>query len=119
MIAAAVATRSPDAVRKPIAWPCSMKKVQSSAVWFQPAPLDSASPPATSASVSVPSESASEAAIADLELGRLVEARPFGRDPIGDPVEHATERNLRIAEQRSRARGIGKQRRRRFLAGDL
>src|SRR6476620_6590117 len=96
-----------------------MKTAQSSAVWFQPAASDRASPPATSPGPSRSIASASEAAIADLELGRLAEARAACAHPRGDPVEHSPERNPRVAEQRRARRRVGKERRRRFLADDL
>ncbi len=105
--------------RQPIASPRSMKSVQSSAVWFQPAASESASPAAPSPRSSRSIASTSELAIADLELGRLVEARSARADPVGDPVEHAAERNQRVAEQARRLGRVGEERGLGLAPGDL
>src|SRR5512133_1743117 len=99
--------------------PWAMKGAQSSAVWFQRAASERRSPASRSAATSRAIASASEGAIADLELGGLPEARPAALHPVGDPVEHAAEGNQRRAEQRRRARRVREQRRRRLLADDL
>src|SRR5436190_3626761 len=105
--------------RTPKAAPAAMKNDQSSPLWFQPAASDSAKPPATSFASSRSIAITSELAIANLELGRLPEARAASLHPVGDPVEHASERNDRRAEQRRRLGRVGEQRRRRLLADDL
>ena len=64
-------------------------------------------------------DSASESAIADLELGRLAEARAARLDPVGDPVEHrgrAAPADSRTA--RAPRVGVGEQRGRRLAADD-
>src|SRR6266699_2325277 len=72
--------------------PCAMNRRQSSAVWFQPTLLESASAPGTSACVSAAWTSASVTPIAHLEFGRLAKARHVAGDPIGGPVEHGLDR---------------------------
>src|SRR5436190_22111657 len=117
--AAAVAISAPASSRTPNAAPAEMKNDQSSAVWFQPAASESASPPATSWAARRSIASTSELAIANLEFGRLAEARAARLHPVGDPVEHARERNERVAEQRRGLGRVGKQRGRRLGADDL
>src|ERR1700733_3546716 len=95
-----------------------MNKAQSSAVWFQPASTDSAMQPPIALSASGLSGNASVDAIADLEMGRLVQARTIVGSPIGGPVDHAGERHARFAEQPHGLRRIGQPCGRRFLTDD-
>src|SRR3954471_17376108 len=96
-----------------------MKNAQSSAIWFQPAAIESARPPGTSVTPSTTPSSPSEGAIAHLELRRLAEARSPGTDPVGDPVEHHAERHAGVAEQLRRLRRVGEQRGGRLGPHDL
>src|SRR6266699_2325280 len=99
--------------------PCAMNRRQSSAVWFQPTLLESASAPGTSACVSAAWTSASVAPIAHLEFGRLAKARHVAGDPIGGPVEHGLDRYGRRAEQTLGAFRVRQPRSRRLFADDV
>src|SRR4029077_11354512 len=57
--------------------------------------------------------------IADLEMGRLVQAWAIISDPVGDPVDHLRERYVRTAEETDGLGCIGHKSRRRFPADIL
>src|SRR5947209_3610066 len=56
--------------------------------------------------------------IADLEMGRLVQAGAIVGYPVGNPVDHLCERYARAAKKTGGLGCVGQQCRRRFFADD-
>src|SRR5215208_6795120 len=82
-------------------------KRQSAATWFQPASAESFTSVSACSGPSPLSRAPLKASIADLELGRLAQARHVAREPIRRPFDHARKRHGRIAELGAHARGVG------------
>src|SRR5262245_51442 len=100
----AVATRLPSGAATANPSPRWSISRQSAGTWFQPASAASAAPPSMSEGLSGRQTSPSEDAIADVEMRVLAPTLHVARHPVGDPVDHAAERDHRIAEQARRLR---------------
>src|SRR3569833_2263096 len=94
--------------------PFDRKNRQSSSCWFQRASVDSTSP-AGASSRPRRAMAISVAAIADLEIGGLAEARHVPLHPVSGPLDQLLGIDDRKAEQFDRQRRIGQPRRRLFL----